>query len=238
MSASDERTLDRRSILIGGTTLAAAFGLGDAPLRTAQAQQQPAALAPSPSWVRALPPGPDERTKITEDYARHVARDAYFWTWPLVNMYNKRLFFQSLKDFIFAGPAPSAPLNKLAMLTDYIAPEQRHVACPNQDVVYGAGFVGLDISPVVIQVPDFGDRFWVYQIVDTRTDSFATLGKMYGTTPGFYMLVGPNWHGQVPKGITQVFRASTNTAFVGPRRIHGRHGRGQTGDPVNAYGRS
>ncbi len=103
------------------------------------------------------------------------------------------------------------------MLTDYISPEQRPVACPNQDVVYGAGFIGLDLSPVVIQVPDFGDRFWVYQIVDSRTDSFATIGKMYGTTPGFYMLVGPNWQGEVPKGITQVFRASTNSAFVGPR---------------------
>jgi hypothetical protein len=44
----------------------------------------------------------------------------------------------------------------------------------------------------VIQVPDFGDRFWVYQIVDLRSDSFVQLGKMYGTTPGFYLLVGPN----------------------------------------------
>jgi hypothetical protein len=40
-----------------------------------------------------------------------------------------------------------------------------------------------NLSPVVIQVPDFGDRFWVYQIVDLRTDSFVQLGKMYGTTP-------------------------------------------------------
>jgi hypothetical protein len=47
------------------------------------------------------------------------------------------------------------------MLTDYIVPEQRHVACPNQDVVYGAGFTAFDISPVVVQVPDFGDRFCV-----------------------------------------------------------------------------
>ena len=77
------------------------------------------------------------------------------------------------------------------MLTDYIDPEERSVACPNQDVVYGVGALALDISPVVIQVPDFGDRFWVYQVVDLRTDSFVQLGKMYGTTPGFYLLVGP-----------------------------------------------
>jgi hypothetical protein len=88
---------------------------------------------------------------------------------------------------------PSAPLNKLAMLTDYITPEQRLVACPNQDVVYGVGLLALDQSPVVIQVPDFGDRFWVYQVVDLRTDGFVQLGKMYGTTPGFYLLAGPNW---------------------------------------------
>jgi hypothetical protein len=69
----------------------------------------------------------------------------------------------------------------------------------------------------VIQVPDFGERFWVYQIVDLRTDSFADLGKMYGTTPGFYLLVGPAWKGEVPKGITKVFRASTNTGYVIPR---------------------
>jgi hypothetical protein len=132
-------------------------------------------------------------------------------------MYNRRLAFAQVKDFVLAGPSPSAPLNRLAMLTDYISPEQRNVACPNQDVVYGAGFVALDISPVVVQVPDFDDRFWVYQIVDARTDSFATIGKMYASTPGFYMLVGPSWQGEAPKGIAQVFRASTNTAFVGPR---------------------
>ena len=54
------------------------------------------------------------------------------------------------------------------MLTDYVAPDERIVACPNQDVVYGSGSLGLEESPVVIQVPDFGDRFWVYQAVDLQ----------------------------------------------------------------------
>jgi hypothetical protein len=103
------------------------------------------------------------------------------------------------------------------MLTDYIDPSERLVACPNQDVVYGAGSIALDLSPVVVQVPDFGDRFWVYQIVDLRTDSFIELGKMYATTPGFYLLVGPSWEGEVPAGITRVFRSTTNTGFAAPR---------------------
>jgi hypothetical protein len=84
-------------------------------------------------------------------------------------------------------------------------------------VVYGNGILALDESPVVVQVPDFGDRFWVYQVVDSRTDSFAELGKVYGTEPGFYLLVGPNWVGTVPRGIRKVFASQTCTAVVLPR---------------------
>jgi hypothetical protein len=103
------------------------------------------------------------------------------------------------------------------MLYDYIDSAERFVTCPNQDTVYGAGFLALDKQPVVVQVPDFGDRFFTYQIVDHRTDSFASIGKQYGTKPGHYLLVGPNWKGDVPAGIKAVFRSSTDLAAVFPR---------------------
>jgi hypothetical protein len=165
----------------------------------------------------ALSSGPDPRVKITEEYAKHVARDAYFWAWPLMNIYNRRLAFSRMTEHRYVGPLLDAPLNRLTMLRDYIDPEERSTACPNQDVVYGIGLLGLDVSPVVIQVPDFGDRFWVYQIVDLRTDSFVQLGKMYRTTPGFYLIAGPDWDGAVPNGITNVFRAPTKTGLAVPR---------------------
>jgi len=135
----------------------------------------------------------------------------------MVNIYNRRLHFMTIKQIERQGPLMDAPPNRLAMLTDYVSPEERSVACPNQDVVYGIGALALDLSPVVVQVPDFGDRFWVYQAVDLRTDSFVQLGKMYGTTPGFYLLVGPDWKGEVPKGITKVFHCPTCTGMIAPR---------------------
>src|SRR5215475_5481342 len=174
-------------------------------------------VAPSINWSRAMPPGPDTRVKITEEYAKLVARDACFWTWPMVNVYNRRLVMAGVKEAVRAGPLVFAPLNRNAMFTDYVDPAERAVACPNQDVVYGLASLALDLSPVVVQVPDFGDRFWVYQIVDLRTDSFVQLGKMYGTTPGFYLIAGPNWQGDMPQGISRVFRATTDTGFVAPR---------------------
>jgi hypothetical protein len=174
-------------------------------------------IALSPAWAGHMPPAPDSRVKMTEAYARHIGRDAYFWTWPMLNIYNRRLHFGAVKRTARAGPLMQAPINRLAMLTDYVSPEERSVACPNQDVVYGIGSLALDVSPVVVQVPDFGSRFWVYQVVDLRTDSFVQMGKPYGTLPGFYLLVGPAWRGHVAKGITQVFRSPTNTGMIAPR---------------------
>jgi hypothetical protein len=91
------------------------------------------------------------------------------------------------------------------------------VATPNQDVTYGFGILSLDRGPVIVQVPDFDDRFWVYQLGDQRTDGFGELGKMYGSAAGFYLLAGPDWTGAVPDGVERVFRSPTNIGCVIPR---------------------
>ncbi|WP_330213046.1 DUF1254 domain-containing protein [Pseudomonas sp. Z18(2022)] len=177
-----------------------------------------AAFAPQAFATEPTVSGPVAGTKVTEPYVRMMAREAYFWGWPMANIFNRRQKFKDLPHAgLMGGIVPVAPINHLSMLSDYIDPAERLVACPNQDVVYGAGSIALDLEPVVLQVPDFGSRFWVYQVVDLRSDSFAQLGKMYGTKPGFYLLVGPDWKGEIPAGITQVFRSQTNTGFVIPR---------------------
>src|SRR5580698_5797096 len=92
---------DRRNILLAGTTLAIASVLAGGSTsvvaaETSSLNAQP--LPPSPEWARALPPGPDARVKITEAYAAHVARDVFFWAWPMVNVYNRRLAFSKMTE--------------------------------------------------------------------------------------------------------------------------------------------
>jgi hypothetical protein len=198
-------TTTRRDVMAGGVLFAS---VGFAALARARI------ISMSPEWTQVMPTAPAAGAKITEEYAELVGRDAYFWGWPLVNVYVRRLVHEKVTETAIVGALPLAPLNQLGMLSDYISAEQRLIPSSNYDVVYGVGALALDLSPVVIQVPDFGDRFWVYQAVDLRTDSFAELGKMYGTTPGSYLFVGPNSKVDVPKGITKVFRASTNTGYV------------------------
>jgi hypothetical protein len=151
-------------------------------------------------------------------YIKTVARMAYVWGWPMVNQTNRRAAItQAPHPGLLNGVLPAAPRGQIAMLHDYIAPDETFVTCPNQDVVYGLGFFSLDEEPVVIQVPDFGTRFWVYAIYDARTDQFAEIGKPYKSQPGFYLLVGPNWKSEKPSGIQAVVRSPTELANAIPR---------------------
>lgn len=151
-------------------------------------------------------------------YAATLARTAYVWGYPMVNMLNRRAkITQAPQPGLLGGVLPVAPRGQLGMLHDYIDPAERAVACPNQDVVYGQGWFSLDEEPVVLQVPDFRDRFYVYAIYDGRTDQVGQLGKPYDSKPGFYLLKGPNWKGTVPDGMDGVITSPTSIAVVLPR---------------------
>jgi hypothetical protein len=155
---------------------------------------------------------------MTQAYVDLVGRLAYLWGWPLVNNLNRSLAVADLPEpGRIGGVIPAAPAGRIAMLTDYIDAAEHYVTCPNQDTVYGAGYQRLDQTAVVVQVPDFGDRFFTYQIANARTDSFGKIGKQYGTKPGFYMLVGPHWQGDTPAGITAVIRSETKLVAIFPR---------------------
>ncbi|MBV8106919.1 MAG: DUF1254 domain-containing protein [Hyphomicrobiales bacterium] len=162
-------------------------------------------------------PGPAPGTAMTKAYMQTVGRMAYLWGWALVNMANRiAATAKAPEPGLLAGSLPVA-YNRIAVLTGYIAPNERSITCPNQDVVYGTGFFNLDKEPIVFQVPDFGDRFWVYALYDERTDEFSEIGKQYGTKPGFYLMVGPKWTGNPPASINAVVRSSTATVFAVPR---------------------
>jgi hypothetical protein len=181
-------------------------------LTTVQAQQ-----VPIPKTAAQVP-GPAAGTAMSTEYVQTVGRIAYLWGWALVNNAHRHAAFsQAPEPGLLGGVLPIAH-NALAMLTNYVSPDQRFVTCTNQDVVYGFGFLdNLDKEPIVFQVPDFGDRFWVYALYDARTDEISQIGKQYGTKPGFYMVVGPNWKGEMPKGITAVVRSSTTVVAAAPR---------------------
>lgn len=202
----------RDLVLAAGIGTLAASGVG---IRQAAAQRSATPVPASPASRITLPA---DGVNLPEGYVRAMAQFAYAWAWPMVNQSSRRaLITQAPRIGLNGGIVPVAPRGRIAMLVDYIRPEEEFVTCPNQDVVYGNGYFTLDEEPVVAQVPNFGDRFWVYALYDGRSDQFGQLGKPYGTRPGFYLLAGPRWRGRTPAGITAVIRSPTELANAIPR---------------------
>ena len=159
--------------------------------RTAPVAATEQVQVPIPKTAAEVP-GPVPGNTMTNAYVQLVGRMAYVWGYPMVNAHNRRAAFaEAPEPGLLGGVVPVAPVGYNQMLTNYIKPDQTFIVCPNQDVAYGAGFTALDKEPTVIQVPDFGDRFYVYAMYDQRTDEIGRIGKQYGTKPGFYMIVGP-----------------------------------------------
>lgn len=221
MADQDEVNSTRRLLTVLGGAL---------PLACASLAALPAAARAAESTGSAqkntIPSGHTATTEVQPpsgilmhpEYATVIARMAYVWGWPMVNMLNRNArITQAPYPGLLNGVLPAAPRGQVAMLHDYIDPAETFVTCPNQDVVYGLGFFSLDEEPVVAQVPDFGERFWVYALYDARTNQFGHIGKPYKTKRGFYLLVGPNWKGTKPAGITDIIRCPTALANAIPR---------------------
>lgn len=234
-SAPPQPGLSRRAALRGVSAATVALGAGaalaacssDSGSKSDAATTPAAAPANEKDAVKVDAPADGSAAELTKPvtgidmfdmYARTIAQTAYVWGWPLVNMRNRHdQVTKAPEPGLLNGVVPAAPQGYLSMLSSYIDPAETFVTCPNQDVCYGLAYFDLDAQPVIAQVPDFGDRFWVYALYDQRTDQFGQLGKPYGTKSGFYLLAGPNWTGDTPKGVEQVLRCPTRIANAIPR---------------------
>src|SRR5215470_7589020 len=119
-------------------TMMASLALTVAFTTTTFAQQ-----VPLPTTAAQVP-GPAPGTPMTKLYVQAVARMAYVWGWPLVDAANRAVAFSKAPEPGLLGGTVPVAYNRLAMLTNYVRPDQRSITCPNQDVVYGSGFFDLD----------------------------------------------------------------------------------------------
>lgn len=75
--------------------------------------------------------------------------------------------------------------------------------------MYSSAWLDLTAGPVLVGLPDSGDRYYMMPMLDMWTDVFATLGKRTsGTGPQTVVVIGPGNRGDVPEA-THVVHAPT-----------------------------
>jgi hypothetical protein len=62
------------------------------------------------------------------------------------------------------------------------------------------------------------DRYFSIQLIDWYTFNFDYIGsRTTGNDGGSFLIAGPGWTGETPKGVTKVFRSETEFVFPGYR---------------------
>jgi hypothetical protein len=146
------------------------------------------------------------------EQTRSIAEEAYIYGFPLVDEYLTMYAFSVDKT----NPQYKGPFNSILNFARVFTPDDTAFVTPNSDTPYT--FLGLDLraEPVVLTVPPIDkNRYFVFQMLDLYTFNFDYIGtRATGNGGGNFMVVGPGWKGETPRGITKVIQAETELVSV------------------------
>jgi hypothetical protein len=116
-----------------------------------------------------------------------------------------------------------APINQFAYVDQLATPAERLIIRPNADTLYTSAWLDVTSEPLILHVPDTEGRYYVIPMLDAYSNEFASIGsRTTGNNEGNYAIVGPFWHGALPKELTGVMHAPTDTIWLlGRTLVHG-----------------
>lgn len=144
--------------------------------------------------------------------AREIAREAYIYSYAPITSYQTWWKQATQPD----APEYVGGFNVFRHYAEASTPENKDVVTPNNDTPYSWAWLDLRAEPIVLSVPAVPrDRYYVMQLIDLFTYNFGYIGvRSTGFAAGNYLIAGPNWQGEKPKGITEVFKAETEIVGV------------------------
>ncbi|MBY3483875.1 DUF1254 domain-containing protein [Rhizobium laguerreae] len=144
--------------------------------------------------------------------AKDIAEEGFIYGLPLVMNYAVMQEFAVDRN---SGQF-KAPFNEINNMHQVASPADTAVITPNSDTPYSILWLDLRAEPMVISVPTVEkERYYSVQLIDGNTYNFGYIGsRTTGSEPGSYLVVGPDWKGEKPDGIKQVFTSSTPFVFA------------------------
>jgi hypothetical protein len=180
----------------------------------------PAEAAPPRTSVAACALGtaaPDLRGFYAAELARAERRFAA--RSPRAGANGRRLFAAGVAAYVY-GLAPvavrtvPAPTNQLLSIAALANPSVRAVVLPNNDTAYTVGRLQLSAGPVVLDVPDTAGRYYVVQLLDAYSNTFANIGwYRTGTVARSFAITPPGYRRSLPSGVRRI-ESPTNSVWV------------------------
>lgn len=139
--------------------------------------------------------------------AKDIAEEGFIYGLPIVMNY--AVMYEYAIDR--SSSQYKAPFNQIHNEARVFTYKDTAVITPNSDTPYSMLFMDLRAEPIVLAVPAVDPkRYYSVMLCDANCYNYGYIGsRATGSEPGDYMVVGPNWQGETPRGIKKVFRSTT-----------------------------
>ena len=170
-------------------------------------------LAPVASATQADQPVTISAPSINE--TKVIAEEAFIYGLPIVMNYAVMYAYAIDKD---SGQF-KAPFNQIKNEARVFTYKDTAIVTANSDTPYSFLWMDLRAEPMVISVPAIEKgRYYSVQLEDGNTFNYGYIGtRATGNEAGDYMIAGPDWKGEKPAGIKQVFHSTTQFSMAGFR---------------------
>lgn len=146
---------------------------------------------------------PQSAPAMSPDKVRALASDLVIYGLPLVLMDTTMRQQTNVPDANTF--AMRAPVNQFAHFRTFPKPDSREIVRYNFDTLYSFAWVDVSKEPVILTVPPSPQRYYLVPVLDMWTDVFLDPGtRVTGDGGGQFAIVGRDWHGDLPDGITRV----------------------------------
>ncbi|MFC4279060.1 DUF1254 domain-containing protein [Achromobacter aloeverae] len=170
------------------------------------------AQSPQPTFrlVSQSPASSPAAPAVSGAELHDIAVDAYVYAYPMVLMELTRRNATNVQTPMDGR----APMNMFGHKTAFPDARTPDVRWPSTDTLYSSMWYDVSREPVIVRVPDAGNRYYFLSLLDMWTDVFASRGtRTVGNRPQTFAIVGPYWQGTVPPGV-EVVRSPTSMGWV------------------------
>jgi hypothetical protein len=148
----------------------------------------------------------DTRDRILEAEAISVGFSAYIWGF----VYVKSMLLRD--EAVNPNYHTYTPINNITSQSSLAKPGFTDFT-PNNDTLYGLGWLDLSQGPVLMTVPASDGRYWTMQGTDYALNSMEYVGSRVKSEPGVYAYVQKDWKGELPDKVTRIDSPS-DTVFL------------------------